>query len=200
MKSIQSTIKLLKNILRDDNCDRMNHSVIVGYLGELLVKSKLEKELNKKGVQIIHKGNQSGYDLAIDGRSIEIDVKTSTLKDEVKDFPPYWGWALKHANKTRPISCSHFVCIALNSNFKPRSFYVIKAKHVKYFSSGFAQFRNVERSFIIMPRENERKISTSNKIAKVRKALAISKKLLNRGVAVQVNQNGNLSRKLGLKI
>jgi len=200
VKSIKSTIKSLKNILRDENCDRMNHSVIIGYLGELLVKSKLEKELRKKGIQIIHKGNQSGYDLAIDGKDIEIDVKTSTLKDEVKDFPPYWGWALKHANKTRPISCSHFVCIALNNNFKPRSFYVIKSKHVKYFSSGFAQFRNVEKSFIIMPRENERKISNKNKIAKVIKALAISKKLLNMGVAVHVNLNGSLSKQLGLKI
>ena len=73
MNKISKSIKLLQRVIRDSNCGRMNLSTVKGYLGELLVKNKLEQE----GFKVDHAGNQSGYDLRIGGA--KIDVKFSTL-------------------------------------------------------------------------------------------------------------------------
>ena len=59
MSNVSDTIDLLKKVILDPNCSRMNQSTVKGYLGELLVKAKLESE----GALVEHLGNQRGYDL-----------------------------------------------------------------------------------------------------------------------------------------
>jgi hypothetical protein len=53
MNGLGKTISLLKNVINDKNCRNMNLSTIKGYLGELIVKRKLQEE----GITAISKGN-----------------------------------------------------------------------------------------------------------------------------------------------
>jgi hypothetical protein len=146
MTNLNQSINNLINVIKDDNCKKMNLSNTKGYLGELLVYQKLQEE----GNNLLQKGNQSGYDLEILGTRIKIDVKLSTLKTEVKNCPPYWGWALKHTNKKRELSASHFVCVALDEHYKVKCYYVIKASDVKYFpASAIGQFSGITHGLII---------------------------------------------------
>lgn len=145
LNNFEKTIGLLKKIIRDGNCKHMNLSTIKGYLGELVVKSKLEKE----GCNVFQRGNQSGYDLEFE--NIKIDVKTSFLKEETPGFPSYWGWALKHVSKKRKISCTHFVCVALDQNYKENAFYIIKKNDINYFPAGSKRFKGVQKRFGVFP-------------------------------------------------
>ncbi len=116
----------------------MNLSTIKRYLGELLVKSKL----NEEGIELISKGNQSGYDLEYS--NIKIDVKLSCLKNEFKLKNRYWGWALKHQNKKKKVKATHFVCVALNDELEINAYYVIKANKIANFPKGIKQFSKVD--------------------------------------------------------
>ena len=146
-ETLDKTIKQLKQVITDENCEKMNLSNIKGYLGELLVIKKLAENT----ANIIQKGNQSGYDIELPDQNIQIDVKYSTIKSEVKNCPPYWGWALKHQNKTKPISCSHFLCVAANQNYDPEDYYVIKSRNLDLFpESAIRQFKNVERGLCLL--------------------------------------------------
>jgi hypothetical protein len=185
MAKIKKTIALLKGIINDPVCEKMNRSNIKGYLGELLVRSKLEQEK----CEVLPKGNQSGYDLEFD--DIRIDVKTSTYKEEMADFPRYWGWALRHENKKRGISCTHFVCVALNPDLSVKNYYVINAKLVKEFPGGFKQFRNVVNGFGILPCRLPKGCD-----AKVGKFFKNSGLLLKRGKVKKIGASKNLRRAL----
>lgn len=148
------TINGLKALLNDENCNNMNRSTIKGYIGELIVRDKLEKE--KVGT-ILHIGNQSGYDLAIDKKNIKIDVKLSLYKKELsnnKDFKN-WGWALKFAkNKGKKLKCTHFVCVALDDNLEVDSYYVIDARNINHFKkTQIKQFKNVIKGFYLTGKE-----------------------------------------------
>lgn len=147
MQNLERTIQRLRTIIFDNNCCNMNLSNIKGYMGELLVAQKLIDE----GNDIIQKGNQSGYDIEITDKAIKIDVKLSTVKTEISNCPPYWGWALKHKNKQREISCSHFVCVAVDKKLEPLNYYIILASELHYFPrSAFGQFRNVEQGCVLL--------------------------------------------------
>jgi len=147
MKNINRTINLLKEIIKDENCRHMNLSTIKGYLGELIVKAKLESE----GCMVKQKGNQCGYDL--DFENIKIDVKTSSLKEETPGKLG-WGWALKQKSKKRRLSCTHFVCLALDKNYNEKSFYIIKKEDIRKFPSNSKRFKNVEYRFDVYLNEN----------------------------------------------
>ena len=134
--NLETTIKNLKKLIRDSNCQKMNLSTVKGYLGELMVRKKLMEESK----EVIHKGNQSNYDLKVD--NYLIDVKLSSLKEEIKYFNHHWGWALNHTNKKRKISCTHFVLVALNKKYNVENFFIIKANDVEKFPSGIGQFRS----------------------------------------------------------
>ena len=152
MQNLEESIQILKNVIFDENCKRMNLSNIKGYLGELQVAQKLISE----GCDIKMLGNQSGYDIEILKKKISIDVKFSTIKSEVKGCPHYWGWALKHKNKKRPITCSHFVCVASDEYLNPVKFYVVKTDHLENFpESAIGQFKNVEKGFVLLNDFNE---------------------------------------------
>lgn len=140
----KATIDRLKDVIRDPNCASMNLGTVKGFLGELLVKEKLADE----GVSINHKGNQSGFDLEF--KDVKIDVKFSTLKEEFKHFPKFWDCALKHKNKQK-ISCTHFVCVAVDENLELITFYVIKSRHLKRFPKYLGKFKNVEHGFAVLP-------------------------------------------------
>lgn len=186
MRNINKTIQRLRAIISDGNCKKMNLSNIKGYLGELLVIQKLLDE----GHEIIQKGNQSGYDIEIPNKEIKIDVKFSTIKTEVANCPPYWGWALKHKNKQKEISCSHFVCVAVDKELKPLNYYIIKASNLCHFpSSAIGQFKNVERSFGLL--KNHRQI-LSIEDKKIGKYFEICRKLLYEKTIIKVSAKNKL--------
>jgi len=142
MNNLKYSIQLLIKILHDPNCVRMSKSTVKGFLAELYVKEKLESE----GAIVIHKGNQSGYDLLINDK-IRIDVKSSTIKGS-KQFPD-WGWALR----TKPlskVSFTHLVCVAYDKNFNAVKFVVINVNDLELFPDVKGRFHSVKRSFSLM--------------------------------------------------
>lgn len=185
MNSVRKTIDVLKEIIQDENCSHMNLSTIKGYLGELIVKLKLEKE----GCSIIQKGNQSGYDLKF--KDIKIDVKTSSFKKETFNSPFSWGWALKQKSKKRLISCTHFVCVALNKNYKVDAFYIIKKENIKYFPKGIKRFKGVQKVFSVLPNTNALNVPEELSIL-FKKCRVLEKE----GKVTKIKPSGNLKNVL----
>jgi hypothetical protein len=148
--SIANTISLLRKVIKDPNCERMNMSTIKGFLGELIVKERLEDS----GFEVCHRGNQSGYDLSfwVGDRELKIDVKTSTLKDELSCGRLHWGWALVHSNKGKAVSATHFVCVGLNENFEERRFIIIPSAWAAKFPEGIGQFNKVKHALCAFQR------------------------------------------------
>ncbi len=192
MNNIDRTIKNLKKIICDPNCSSMNISTVKGYLGELYVYKKLREE----GIEPIQKGNQGGYDLEFDlgDKNFKIDVKLSTLKEEVNGVPKFWGWALNNKRKSR-ITCTHFICVAVNDDLDPIKYYIINAnaKNLKCFKGYFKQFSNVTHGFALLPPK-----STLNKISQGEYKMLFKKchSLLKDGVVIGVPPNQKLSKKL----
>lgn len=188
--SIERTITRLKDIITDENCKKMNLSNVKGYLGELIVLDKLRKEK----LSVVQKGNQSGYDLEIIEMSIKIDVKLSTIKTEIRDCPPYWGWALKHENKKRDLSATHFVCVALNENLTVKDFYVINAKNLNHFPrSAIRQFGKVEKGLTILKRKKSIDLINDEKLKKYFNQCS---ELVENGTAKKLSKSKNLKHYL----
>jgi hypothetical protein len=186
MKNIEGTIKRLRTIINDVNCKKMNLSNIKGYLGELLVAQKLINE----GHPIIQRGNQSGYDIEIPNSKIKIDVKFSTIKSEVANCPPYWGWALKHKNKQKEISCSHFVCVAVDENLEPLNYYIILASNLHNFpTSAIKQFKNVDHGCVLL--QSHKKHSIINDII-LNQYFLTCKDLLRRKMIIKISSSAKL--------
>lgn len=145
MYSLTDTITNLRAVISDPNCRSMNQSTVKGFLGEILVREKLVSE----GVEVIHMGNQKGYDLLIPSSSpeIRIDVKTSAAHLIEATLHKTWGWALHSTSKKRPISCTHFVCIALDTELFPFAYYVIESSSVAQFPAAAGQFKSVTNAF-----------------------------------------------------
>lgn len=184
------TIKLLKSLIKDTNATHMNLSNVKGYLGELIVKEKLEKE----GYEVMQKGNQSGYDLDVPSLSAKIDVKFSTFKSEAKNYPKYWGWALMSGSKNRELKFSHFVLVALRENLDLDAYYVIRIRDLKFFPKNFAQFRNVKKGFGVFPKDLPKNATKNDK-----KYARESKKLLKTKKVIKVLPRQNLSKILNKK-
>lgn len=184
--SIENSIKRLKDVITDNNCKKMNLSNVKGYLGELIVLEKLIKE----EVTVEQKGNQSGYDIELVEYSIKIDVKLSTIKTEVNDCPPYWGWAIRHENKRRDLTATHFVCVALNEDFTVSDFYIIKTKDYKKFpKSAIRQFGKVENGFTIL---KEGKTLNDIKDKSLKTYFKKCSTLVDKGLAVRLRSNRRL--------
>jgi hypothetical protein len=224
-RSLRESIELLKKMINDPMCERMNRSIVKGYLGELWIRFLLVES----GENPVHRGNQSGYDLSFG--TYRIDVKTSTLKRDVeavellnwlyidtiftdnatifcmcieifayllcqiqlfdslvKTVPEYWGWALRHKNKQKEISCTHFVCVALNKNLNPKKLYVIKSSDIERFpQSAIRQFKNVKNGFVIFPRN----CSYSRLDDKpLRDYFRTCNKLVQKAIAQEINPTG----------
>lgn len=125
----------------------MNRSSVKGYLGELLIKEKLEKE----DLEVIHHGNQSGYDLSFRRGDCDfrIDVKTSLLKDEYNRKKDYWGWALLHENKKKRIKATHIICLGCDKDYSPSFFIVIPIDKITKFPNGMKQFSKVKHGLMV---------------------------------------------------
>ncbi len=165
MPSINKTIQRLKLVINDENCKRMNQSTVKGYLGELIVKAKLDSELASKRLEVSHLGNQSGYDLKYteDSRQIKIDVKYSALKSEFDKITPNWGWALQHENKKKSVICTHFVCLAVDNENTEKFYYVVKYEHLKHFDRPLlGQFGKIKHGLVVFeskpPKNSNEKI------------------------------------------
>jgi hypothetical protein len=189
MDGLDTTIDLLKKIITDKNCENMNLSTVKGYLGELIVKRKLQDE----GIKTNSKGNQSGYDLEYkdNDKDIRIDVKLSMLKNEFGLENHHWGWALKTKNKNKEITATHFVCAALNNELEVDAFYVINTKNKKYemFPQGPSRFRNVEHSFGVYSSDLSDIINKEDIKTYFKQSMA----LMQDGYVIRVNPSENLS-------
>jgi hypothetical protein len=138
MRTLTDTIQLLKDVILDENCGRMNKSVVKGYLGELIVFQKLQNE----GYEPKHFGNQSGVDISV--RDFKIDVKTSALKNDGND-DEIWGWAL--LRKDKPIKYDAAVCVALDKNLDVDAYYCIFGSKVSDFKCQDKRFTHVLNRF-----------------------------------------------------
>lgn len=190
MGNVSDTIELFRKLILDPNCSRMNQSTVKGYLGELLVKAKLESE----GIAVEHLGNQSGYDLQFNyrGEVFRVDVKFSTLKCEYCPGQNNWGWALVHQNKKRQISCTHFVCVAVDTKLEVIGYYVVSLNQVERFLSGVGQFGGVKHGFILFEDESY----VPNKHDRFFQLCETSRQLLKDGAIIFVGKNESLLRAL----
>ena len=188
MKQIETTIKILKKVINDPYCDRMTKSVVIGYLGELILKNKLEKE----GLSVDHKGKQSKYDLEYEKNDtiFKIDVKTSKLKDEHKWGVKYWGWALSQGNKTKELNCTHFVCLALDEQLDAYEYFVIPAKNAKLFPSARGQFNSVNHGLIVFPK-GSKKVTDKKWMESINRSEKLIKKYV-----LRAKKNSLLSKKI----
>lgn len=186
MNNINDTIEIIKKLILDPNCSRMNLSNVKGYLGELLVKAKLEGE----GIEVTHLGNQSGYDLEFNYKEkiFKIDVKFSTLKSEFHPQQSNWGWALVHQNKKRTVSCTHFVCVAVDRELEIIGYYVIPQSHAESFLSGVGRFKGVKHGFLLFENKNYIPNSRDNFF----QLYENSKQLLDAEIAVFVRKDDSL--------
>ncbi len=150
----------------------MNLSSVKGYLGELLIKNKLEDE----GLHVKHHGNQSGYDLSYkySGNEFRIDVKTSLLKNEYNFDHDYWGWALLHENKKKEIKATHIVCLGCDKDFSPHFFIVIPISRMAKFPNGMKQFSKVKHGLMVSL-GNKNKTQEDEFIKKCRTVLRTNK-------------------------
>ena len=165
--STANTISLLRRVIRDPNCERMNMSTIKGFVGELIVRERLEDA----GFEVDHRGNQSGYDLSfwVDDQEFRIDVKTSTLKDELSCGRPHWGWALVHSNKKKAVSATHFICVGLDEDFEAQRFIIIPAEWAAKFPEGIGQLSKVKHGLCAFRRAYTPEGLTSQKKAYIEK-------------------------------
>jgi hypothetical protein len=142
---LNETIQRLRAVILDANCQYMNKSTVVGFLGEVLVCEKLRSE----GLDVTHLGNQKGYDLQITSLTpeIRIDVKTAVGSDIQGKMIRTWGWALLSTTKKRPLTCTHFVCVALDCELHPFAYHVIERSRVTEFPPSAGQFKSVIHAY-----------------------------------------------------
>jgi hypothetical protein len=178
MGTLNDTIELLTKVIRDENCARMNKSVVKGYLGELNVLQKLQSD----GYKPEHLGNQSGYDILLD--KVKIDVKTSELKKDGSD-DDIWGWAL--LRKDKPIKYDAAVCVALDKKLDVDAYYCIFRQNVEKFESQDKRFTNVFyrfHKFLNTPDSNSSK--------KLIEAYEQSEQFLKDGKVIAIAPDANL--------
>jgi hypothetical protein len=186
--SLHRSVTRLKAVILDPHCKRMNKSSVVGFLGEVVVRQKLEME----GLQVEHHGNQTGYDLEVHGGP-KIDVKACTPRSYFGDSANCWGWALLSKSKKRKISFQYLVCVAFNSSLNVSAFYVVNTKDLRKFPESSARFRGVLRAFNIF--ENVPKLSKTSPWFRVRREC---EKAVRLGYAKKVKPNEKLSKHLRL--
>ena len=178
MGTLNETIKLLKEVICDENCKRMNKSIVRGYLGELIVLQKLKNE----EFEPQHLGNQSGVDIKV--HNFSIDVKTSTLKDDGFGID-VWGWAL--LRKGKKIEYHAAICVALDKKLDVNRYYCIYGEDITSFNSSHGRFKSVLSRFQKFPKAP---IDTSSN--KFKEAYQKSEQLIREGRVIEISPNGSL--------
>jgi hypothetical protein len=190
-------MKLLKEVILDENCERMSKSIVTGYLGELITLNKLEEEEFKPE----HFGKQFGFDIRIG--NFKIDVKTSTLKDDGFECDS-WGWALSRekGGEEKEIKYDAAVCVALDENLNNAGFYCISSDNISKqndnepnFDSKNSRFTNVLKRYQKFPFPPP---STSKQ--KVIDAYNVSEQLIKDGKVIKIEPNGNLGETIFEKL
>lgn len=180
MHSPSDTIQLLKKIILDENCNRMNKSVVLGYLGELIVLQKF----NDEGYSPVHKGKLSGYDILV--RDKKIEVKTSRLKEDgFKN--KNWGWTL--LKKNQDVKYDIAVCLALNEKLEVEGYYCIDKENLESFKFSHGQYTNITKGFLKfqnLPKETDSE--------KIRVAYDRSVNLMNSGKMIVIAPNETLGQ------
>lgn len=178
-----TAIELLREVATHPDCAKMNRSTVKGFLGELLVKQRLEQE----GVKVAHLGNQKGYDLEFthQGVAVRVDVKVSLPKDEFRWGFDYWGWALQPASK-KTISATHFVCVGCTDALEVDALFVVRKEDVQKFPAGERQFKGVLHG-LILPVDAQQAGPTTPSMA-----FDSSQRLLRSGVVRKVAPTGSL--------
>jgi hypothetical protein len=130
MKRIETTIKELRRIADYPHMKKMRGQ-ISGYLGELIVMSRLTRD----SISVEHHGGQAGYDILCLKSGAKIDVKTSTPQEEYvgKTGIKNHGWALQRKNRKKPLKSTHIICVELDEKLKPKRFHVIMSSDVRKF-------------------------------------------------------------------
>lgn len=181
-----SAVDLLRAVVLSPDCEKMNRSTVKGFLGELLVKERLESE----GIKVEHLGNQNGIDLRFElgGRVVSVDVKMSMPKDEFKWGFEYWGWALLHENKKKDIAATHFICVGCSESLEVESLFVVRKSRLTEFPKGIRQFSKVTHGLVLQ----RGTLPASIKPPEV-DLYALSRQLLQGGTVVQVGPHQLLS-------
>jgi hypothetical protein len=129
---MKTTIENIKSIVNDLNSNKLNKGSLKGFLGELIVKDKLEKD----GYSVDHAGNQFVHDQEFDyqGSKLKIDVKSCFL------IIPYYLGALRTAREKK-ISCTHFICVAFKPLILvPLKYYLIRTNEIDRFQPSNQRF------------------------------------------------------------
>jgi hypothetical protein len=117
----------IKEILRFNDAfydiDTHVPSKLLGVLGEYYVLDRLDA-LGYNS--IVYKGGQSGYDILVNGRRVE--VRTSLLKND-GGYPDiyFYGWKVQ-TKKQKKGKFDILVCVALDKTFKKPKFYIFTSK------------------------------------------------------------------------
>lgn len=144
--AVALAIERLQAVLRDDICSQhMNKSNVTGFLGELLVL----KLLRDAGEDVEPRGNQAGDDLVVSALNAKLDVKCSTVKQELGDGFRHWGWALTSTAKKRQVTATHFVCVALDNDYALARLFVVRASEMSRFPPGERRFKSVTHCLIV---------------------------------------------------
>lgn len=182
----ESTINLLRKLIRSPDCEKMNRSSAKGFLGELLVKKRLVSE----GIPTEHLGNQNGFDLRFVANGIIVcaDVKMSMPKDEFKWGIECWGWALQHENKKKNPPTTHYICVGCSELLELEVLYVVPKSRVIDFPKGIRQFSKVKHALVL-----NREALTSTVKAPESELYTLSQQLLAEGAAIKVQDHQRLS-------
>jgi hypothetical protein len=178
LESLDITIQLLKNVIFDKNCERMNKSGVIGYLGELIVFQKLRQENYQPELL----GKQSRVDIIVNG--FTIDVKTSRMKNDGFGID-VWGWALQRKDST--VKYNIAICLALDTELNVAGYYCIYGKYIDSFQSSHERLTSVISRFQKFPKAPDEMSSK-----KYREGYQLSKKLIREGKVIEIGPQGLL--------
>ena len=117
-------------------------TLLVGFCGELLVKSKLAEN----GIRFLSKGGQAGFDIELKDSGKRIEVRSSLLKNEgiyPKDIM-FYGWRIKNSNSK--VKYDYLVCVAFDERLTNPRFYVFtRDEALQAGDVSIPRFRNVQK-------------------------------------------------------
>ena len=115
---VYRVIRKLVDLLSDLN--EKTPTFLVGFCGEVLVKSKLIEN----GISFISKGGQAGFDILLQANRKKVEVRSSLLKNE-GIYPKgimFYGWRIKDRDKVEKYD--YLICVALDNRLTNPRFYI----------------------------------------------------------------------------
>ncbi|MGQ9469805.1 MAG: hypothetical protein ACUVTD_08330 [Nitrososphaerales archaeon] len=134
------TIRELVESLR--NLNGKLPTFLVGFSGELLVKSKLMED----NIPFTSKGGQAGFDIVLKASGKKIEVRSSLLKNEgiYPEDVMFHEWRIKDRDKEEKYD--YLVCVAFNEGLTNPRFYIFtKEEAMKAGDVDIPRFRKVQK-------------------------------------------------------